>query len=491
MHASPESAAGSFFFRRVLFLFALIWSVQCLLMPTSALAAAKPTYTIRFARKTLFVGEKMQIETQRQGNITLTFSSSDKKILSVSRKGGKLKAKKTGKATITVTAKWKRRKKTYTQKKTYKIKVKELKLKNPSPEMEVGEEAVPRFSQKIGSRPLTLSSTNRDFVTVADGTLHARYPGNTDVTVRVGDYLTFTMKVKVKARQLETAYEKLLINPSHLYSTLNLADAVADEMGEVSLDYTMSDPSMGSITDGIYMAEKAGRNTIAVTGGGMLKHITITSYVWSAHRGYLDMYPENTIDAFLGAGREGAAICETDLQVTGDGRLVCLHNTTVNHMTDGTGSIHSYTYEQARALTIDNGNGLEDARYLYIADFEEYLQICKQFHMIAEIELKSWSYLTAEEREQAMRDVYALIQKYDMENRCFLISFYASQLQSFYQTIGDTPIPFGAINDTALNAGREMELPNLTSHKATPFGNFTSADYSPRIGRQNLSYSSY
>ncbi len=357
--------------------------------------------------------------------------------------------------------------------------------------MKVGENAAPVFTQKTGSRRITLSTSNANFATVSGTTIHARYPGKVTVTVKIGNDLTRSMNVTVKAKQLDTEYEKLLINPSRIYTSLNLAEAAKKDMGNVSLDYTISDPSLGSVVNGIYSAEAAGKNTVTVTGGGMLKHFVITSYVWSAHRGYLDMYPENTLDAFIEAGKEGAAICETDLQVTNDGRLVCLHNTSVTHMTDGTGSIHNFSYEEARALTIDNGNGLKDSQYRYIPDFEEYLQICSRYHMIAEIELKAWAYLTAEERTQAMRDVYALIRKYGLEERCFIISFHAAQLQSFLEANGDTGIPFGALNNTALKTGLEMNLPGFSDYKATRFGSFTSADYSPRIGRQNLNHKAY
>ncbi len=80
---SPASKHSGFPVRTLLIPF--VACIMLCLMPQKALAA-KPSYTIRLARKTLFVGEKMKIETKSKGRITFTFASSNKNVLSVSKK---------------------------------------------------------------------------------------------------------------------------------------------------------------------------------------------------------------------------------------------------------------------------------------------------------------------------------------------------------------------------------------------------------------------
>ena len=51
------------------------------------------------------------------------------------------------------------------------------------------------------------------------------------------------------------------------------------------------------------------------------------------------------MEAFSGAVGLGYRHLETDLRVTGDGVLVCLHDPTVDRTTDGAGAITEFTFE--------------------------------------------------------------------------------------------------------------------------------------------------
>lgn len=68
-----------------------------------------------------------------------------------------------------------------------------------------------------------------------------------------------------------------------------------------------------------------------------------------AHRGNSLAAPENTLAAFRGA--EGVAdLVETDVRVSRDGKLVLMHDATVDRTTDGTGAVASLTLDQLKAL---------------------------------------------------------------------------------------------------------------------------------------------
>lgn len=72
--------------------------------------------------------------------------------------------------------------------------------------------------------------------------------------------------------------------------------------------------------------------------------------VMCAHRGSPAAAPENTLASFRRAEDEGADEIELDLRVSADGRLVVIHDETVDRTTDGAGAVADLTFEQLRAL---------------------------------------------------------------------------------------------------------------------------------------------
>jgi glycerophosphoryl diester phosphodiesterase len=78
-----------------------------------------------------------------------------------------------------------------------------------------------------------------------------------------------------------------------------------------------------------------------------------------AHRGASRVAPENTLAAFRRALDAGAAAVECDVQRTRDGRLVVMHDQTVDRTTDGRGPVAALTFEEVRRL--DAGRWLDPA----------------------------------------------------------------------------------------------------------------------------------
>jgi glycerophosphoryl diester phosphodiesterase len=62
-----------------------------------------------------------------------------------------------------------------------------------------------------------------------------------------------------------------------------------------------------------------------------------------AHRGSRILWPENTMVAFAGAVELGFRWVETDLHLTSDGVLVCLHDATLDRTTDRPGPVAAVT----------------------------------------------------------------------------------------------------------------------------------------------------
>ncbi len=69
-----------------------------------------------------------------------------------------------------------------------------------------------------------------------------------------------------------------------------------------------------------------------------------------AHRGASLRAPENTLEAFRLADRGGAGGLELDVHMTSDGRIVVIHDDSVDRTTEGTGLVRRMTLHEAQSL---------------------------------------------------------------------------------------------------------------------------------------------
>jgi glycerophosphoryl diester phosphodiesterase len=73
--------------------------------------------------------------------------------------------------------------------------------------------------------------------------------------------------------------------------------------------------------------------------------------VFCAHRGGAKLAPENTMAAFRPAVEAWAAdMLELDVHATADGRIVVIHDATVDRTTDGTGRVAEMRWDELREL---------------------------------------------------------------------------------------------------------------------------------------------
>lgn len=93
-----------------------------------------------------------------------------------------------------------------------------------------------------------------------------------------------------------------------------------------------------------------------------------------AHRGAMATHPENTVPAFLEALRIGAHMIEFDVQLTKDGRLVLMHDSTVDRTTNGRGKVSDLTLAEIKALDagVKKGPAFSGVR---VPTFEEALAV--------------------------------------------------------------------------------------------------------------------
>ncbi len=69
-----------------------------------------------------------------------------------------------------------------------------------------------------------------------------------------------------------------------------------------------------------------------------------------AHRGGAKLWPEETLLALENATKLGVDVLEIDVNGTKDGKIVCIHNDTVDATTDGSGPVKEKTLAELQAL---------------------------------------------------------------------------------------------------------------------------------------------
>ena len=92
----------------------------------------------------------------------------------------------------------------------------------------------------------------------------------------------------------------------------------------------------------------------APAANGYARVADLTFPLVVAHRGGANLFPENTMAAYEGAAAMGCQAIEAgDLQLTSDGALVAMHDTTVDRTTDGSGNVDAHTTPGIRTLRVD------------------------------------------------------------------------------------------------------------------------------------------
>jgi glycerophosphoryl diester phosphodiesterase len=122
-----------------------------------------------------------------------------------------------------------------------------------------------------------------------------------------------------------------------------------------------------------------------------------------AHRGARAYLPENTLPAFSLAYDLGADGIECDVQRTRDGRLVIIHDDTVDRTTDGSGPVSAYSFDALRSLDAGRYRGIP----AQVPTLDETLALVRARGGLLNLEIKGTSIPesleTAEAAEPALR----------------------------------------------------------------------------------------
>ncbi len=150
-----------------------------------------------------------------------------------------------------------------------------------------------------------------------------------------------------------------------------------------------------------------------------------------AHRGFSAVAPENSAEAFKKAGENGFFAAECDIQLTKDGVWILNHNSDIEKMTNGEGEISQMTYDELMNYTVDGGHHVKDYPNQKLITLDEYLEICYEYKIIPQIEIKSGN-------NTQLDKIITALEKYDgMKETAMIISFDAEILKGIKE-IDDT-----------------------------------------------------
>jgi glycerophosphoryl diester phosphodiesterase len=151
-----------------------------------------------------------------------------------------------------------------------------------------------------------------------------------------------------------------------------------------------------------------------------IKQVEMTGMISVAHRGASGFAPENTRSAFQKALYLGADFLECDVHLSKDGKLIIMHDDTVDRTTNGAGYVKDFTLSELKEL---DAGGKFDSSFAgeQIITLDELLE---EFHghvgLLIELK-KPAMYLGIEEKVVALLKEYkdlqgVVVQSFDVES---------------------------------------------------------------------------
>ncbi len=124
-----------------------------------------------------------------------------------------------------------------------------------------------------------------------------------------------------------------------------------------------------------------------------------------SHRGEHLRHPENTLPAWRAAVEAGADFIEIDVRTTSDGKLVIMHDSTVDRTTDGHGEVAALSFAEIRKL--DAGAKFDPGfKGTPVPTFDEAMEFARG---------RIGIYIDAKRISAA--DLVAVVRRYGMEDR--------------------------------------------------------------------------
>lgn len=140
------------------------------------------------------------------------------------------------------------------------------------------------------------------------------------------------------------------------------------------------------------------------------------TFVW-AHRGASAYAPENTLEAFRMAVDCKADGIELDVQKTKDGKLVVIHDETLDRVSRASGLVKDFTYEKLKDINVNER--FPKLGTQYIPTLEEVYELIRPTNLTVNVELKTGVIFYPEIEEQVLE----LTKQMGMQERVIYSSF--------------------------------------------------------------------
>ncbi|PNW25747.1 glycerophosphodiester phosphodiesterase family protein [Formosa algae] len=153
-------------------------------------------------------------------------------------------------------------------------------------------------------------------------------------------------------------------------------------------------------------------------------------YVLSvAHRAVHDTYPENSLEAIREAIRIGVDIAELDLRETKDGKLIIMHDGTLDRTTNGTGIVKDLKWKDLKDLKLKIGDSITNEN---IPTLEDVFKLAKG-NILLDLDFKAKS-------ERAIKNTYKLIKKKGMQKEVIFYLYDYKKVPMVYALNPDVKI---------------------------------------------------
>jgi glycerophosphoryl diester phosphodiesterase len=144
-----------------------------------------------------------------------------------------------------------------------------------------------------------------------------------------------------------------------------------------------------------------------------------------AHRGHSIAYPENTLEAYRKAIELGVEMIECDVNISRDGKLVMMHDSTLDRTTTGRGRVSAGTWDEIQRLDAGGKFNPGFAGTLVPAT-EETLLLYKEAGILSCFEVKG---ADGDESDRIALGLVELFVKHDMLDTAFMSSYHHEALQ--------------------------------------------------------------
>lgn len=170
----------------------------------------------------------------------------------------------------------------------------------------------------------------------------------------------------------------------------------------------------------------------------------------SVHRGGkgLRNYPENCLETIQYVSDSIPAIFEVDVAQTKDGKLVLMHDNSIDRTTNGNGALKNITYNQlSKYYLVDDFGNITNFK---VPLFSEVLNWCKANKVVLTIDIK---------RSVSLEHVIKAIEMANAKNVSIIITYDIAQAKLAFELASDILISVSARNDEELDRLLKTNIP--------------------------------